>query len=58
MVAVVLLTGARGAAAGNEIGAAGAAAIAEALKVNQTVTTIALSSACRAAGTRAARGGI
>ena len=55
-VAVVLLTGARGAAADNSIGDAGAAAIAEALKVNKTVTVIHLSSACHAAGARAARG--
>ena len=41
-VAFVLLTSARGAAADNEIGDAGAAAIAEALKVNNTVTTIKL----------------
>ena len=44
-VAFVLLTGARGAAAGNSIGAAGAAAIAEALKVNKKVKGIILSSA-------------
>ena len=44
----VLLTVARGAAAGNSIGDAGAAAIAEALKVNHTVTCIGLEGACRA----------
>ena len=37
-----------GAAADNSIGDAGAAAIAEALKVNKSVTTIDLSCACRA----------
>ena len=50
MVAFVLHTGARGAATDNAIGDAGAAAIAEALKVNITVTTIDLSCAWREAG--------
>ena len=54
-IAFVLLTGARGAAAGISIRAAGAAAIAEALKVNKTVTTINMASAWRAAGDCAAR---
>ena len=54
-VAFVQLTGARGAAADNSIGDAGAAAIADALNVNKTVTTIELSGVCRAAGS-AARG--
>ena len=55
-VTVVLLTGTRGAAAGNSIGDARAAAIAEALKVNKTVTMIDLWSALRAAGAPTARG--
>ena len=45
----VLLTVARGAAAGNSIGDAGAAAIADALKVNKTVTKIDLDGAYRVA---------
>ena len=53
-VTFVLLPGARGAAAGNLIGDAGAAAIAEALKVNKTFATINLSGACRVAGAPAA----
>ena len=43
---MLLRTGARCAAAGNLVGDAGAAAIAEALKVNKTVTTICLLRAC------------
>ena len=44
-MAFVLLTDARGTAAANPIGAAGGAAIAEALRVNKTVTTIYFSGA-------------
>ena len=47
--ACMLLTGTRGATAVNAIGDAGAAAIAEALKVNKAVTTICLHGTCRAA---------
>ena len=54
-VAFVLLTGARDAAAGNLIGDAGAAAIAEALKVNSSATTIMLLGACRARDAARAR---
>ena len=50
VASVTRTRGARGAAAGNSIGDAGAAAIAEALKVNKTVTEIDLRCACRAAG--------
>ena len=56
-VSFLLLTGARGLAADNAIRVAGAATIAEALKVNKTVTTTNLACACRAAGARAAGGG-
>ena len=45
----MLFTGALGAEADSEIGDAGAAAVADAMKVNKIVTTIRLYSACRAA---------
>ena len=55
-VAIDLFPCARGAVAGNSIVDASAVAIAEALKVNMTVTEINLYGACRAAGARAVRG--
>ena len=51
-VAFVLLTSARGAAAGNSIGDAGASAVAVALMVNCTVTDIRLQCACPLARAR------
>ena len=60
----MLLTDARGAAAACEISVVGAAAIAEALKVNKTVVALVLGGSCRVArgqvewcgGRRAAHG--